>query len=180
MRPVSLFDLFKTFFFLGLSTFGGGLAMLPFIKKQVMDKGWITEVDWQQFLAVIQITPGALAVNLSHLIGYKVGGWRGGLISVLGMVLPSLLVISLFAFALQDWINEPSFQSIMQGVYLVVIAFLIKALIDFLRSSYRESLAWVYGCFASFLLVMAWINPTWLIGLALLLGGVEWMVKHRP
>lgn len=179
MKKTPLLSIFLVFFFLGLGTFGGGLAMLPFIKKQVVDKQWITERDWQQFLAVIQITPGALAVNMSHLIGYKVRGWQGGLVAVFGMVLPSVLVISLFAFGFQSWLNNSTFQSIMTGVYLVVIALLIKALIDFIRSSYRLPLAWLYGISIGVLLVFGWLNPTLAIVGAVSVGLLEWLVQRR-
>ena len=177
MNKRSLLSLFITFFSLGLGTFGGGLAMLPFIKKQTIDKGWINDQEWSQFLAVIQITPGALAVNISHLIGYKVRGWIGGLVSVLGMVLPSLIVISLFALLFQNWLNDPTFQSIMHGVYLVVIAFLIKALIDFVRSSYHHPIAWIYGTLTAVFLVVGLMNPTLIIMVSLVLGFLEWWIK---
>lgn len=179
MKRVSLLQIFKTFFMLGLATFGGGLAMLPFIKKQVLDHQWIQEKDWEQFLAVIPITPGALAVNMSHLIGNKVRGWVGGLVAVLAMVLPSVLVISLFAFALQDWLNDPIFLSVMQGVYLVVIAFLIKAFIDFARTSYRQPIAWLYGGIAAYLLVMTWLSPTNLLLVALGIALLEFLMRKN-
>jgi chromate transporter len=179
MKKPLFIDLFSTFFFLGLGTFGGGLAMLPFIKKQVIEKGWISDRDWDQFLAVIQLTPGALAVNMSHLIGHKVRGWLGGLVAVFGMVFPSLIVISFLSFAFQSWIDHPIFQSIVKGIYLVVIAFLIKAFIDFSRSSYRNIIAWTYGIIAATLLVIGWFNPTFMIASSLFIGFLEWLIR-RP
>jgi chromate transporter len=178
MKKPSFIQLFSTFFFLGLGTFGGGLAMLPFIKKQVVEKGWISDRDWDQFLAVIQITPGALAVNMSHLIGHKVRGWIGGLVAVFGMVFPSLIVISLLSFVFQSWIEHPIFQSVVKGIYLVVIAFLIKAFIDFSRSSYHNLIAWMYGIIAATLLVLGWFNPTLMIVTSLLIGFTEWLFRR--
>ena len=94
MNKTSLAELFRTFFKIGAFTFGGGYAMLPLIHKEIVDvKNWLSEDDFNNVLAVTQSAPGALAVNSSIFIGYSLAGIPGAISAVLGVVIPSFLII---------------------------------------------------------------------------------------
>ena len=91
-------SLFASFFKIGLVTFGGGLAMLPILKRDLVDsKGWLTEDEILDYFAIGQSTPGIIAVNVATFVGYKRAGVIGSIFSTSGIVFPSLIIISLIA-----------------------------------------------------------------------------------
>ena len=91
-------DMFLTFAKVGVMTFGGGYAMLPILQREVVDsKGWATEEELMDYFAIGQCTPGIIAVNTATFIGQKNRGVLGGIIATLGLVFPSLVIITLLA-----------------------------------------------------------------------------------
>lgn len=97
------FDLAWTFFKVGLFTFGGGLAMLPLITKETVEKhGWVNENEMGDILAISEATPGPISVNAATFIGYKVGRLFGAICATLGLILPSLIIIILLSLVI-DW-----------------------------------------------------------------------------
>ena len=93
-----LFKLFATFFKIGLFVFGGGYGMLPFLQKEIVEKGWISEEELLDYYAIGQVTPGIIAVNISTFVGYKLKGLKGAICTLLGILLPSVIVISIICF----------------------------------------------------------------------------------
>jgi chromate transporter len=97
-------NLFLVFFKIGLFTFGGGYAMLPFIQQEVISRGWLTLEDVTNFVAVSESTPGPFAINIATYIGVEKAGIPGALCATLGVVLPSfivILIVAKFFFAFQ-------------------------------------------------------------------------------
>ena len=91
-----LFDLFFTFARIGGLTFGGGYAMLPMLQREVVEKrNWATEEEIMDYYAIGQCTPGIIAVNTATFVGYKTKGLLGGILATLGVVFPSLVIISI-------------------------------------------------------------------------------------
>jgi chromate transporter len=120
----SLF-LFWIFFRIGAFTIGGGYAMLPIIEKEFVSKRrWVTEEDMVDIIAIVQSLPGVIAFNTSMFIGYKVAGFFGAVIAALGMMLPSLIIISLFSLvyvSVQDnAIVQAAFLGIRAGVTALI------------------------------------------------------------
>lgn len=97
MTEVSLLTLFFTFFKIGLFTFGGGYAMLPFIRQEVLQNQWLDEATFVNFVGISESSPGPFAINIATFIGMEKGGWLGSALSTLGVVLPSFLVILIVA-----------------------------------------------------------------------------------
>ena len=90
-----LWDLFLTFFKMGAVTFGGGYAMLPILQREVAEnKKWSTEEELMDYFAIGQCTPGMIAVNVATFVGYKQKGFSGGLAATLGVITPSMLIIT--------------------------------------------------------------------------------------
>ena len=97
-------ELFLTFAKIGAFTFGGGYAMLPMLQKEVVDKKhWATDEEIMDYYAVGQCTPGVIFVNTATFIGYYQKGIIGGIIATLGVVFPSIVIISLIASILQNF-----------------------------------------------------------------------------
>jgi len=90
--------LFFVFFRIGAFTFGGGLAMIPFIKREIVDSNhWIEEEEIVDIFAMVQSVPGVIAVNSAIFVGYRIAGIWGAVASAVGVVLPSFIVISAIA-----------------------------------------------------------------------------------
>ena len=101
-------DLFLTFAKVGVCTFGGGYAMLPILQREVVEKkGWATEEELTDYFAIGQCTPGVIAVNTATFIGQKFRGNLGGTIATLGVVFPSLVIITLIAAFLTNFAEIP-------------------------------------------------------------------------
>lgn len=91
--------LFLSTFQLSAFTFGGGFVIIPLMRKKFVEKlGWIDEQEMMDFTAIAQSSPGAIAVNASILVGYRVAGVPGALLTVCGTVLPPLIIISVISF----------------------------------------------------------------------------------
>ncbi len=121
-----LFKMFLTFFKIGSFTFGGGYAMIPLIEREVVDNNkWISKDEFIDIIAISQSFPGALAVNSCTFIGYKIGGVAGGILGLLGVALPSFLIILLIAMAFSKfrdmYIVELIFNGINAAVPLLIL-----------------------------------------------------------
>lgn len=90
-----LLNLFMAFFRIGAFTFGGGYAMLPMLQKEVVEKyHWATEDEIMDYFAIGQCTPGIIAVNTATFVGYKTKGIAGGIAATLGVICPSIIIIT--------------------------------------------------------------------------------------
>ena len=94
----NLLKMFITFFKIGAFTFGGGYAMIPLIEEEVVNKKkWVEKQEFMDMLVISQSLPGPLALNCSTFIGYKISGVIGAVMAILGITLPSFLIITLIA-----------------------------------------------------------------------------------
>lgn len=114
-------QLFYVFFTIGLFTFGGGYAMIPLIKSEVVSRGWLSEEGVIQFIAVSESTPGPFAINIATFIGSEQGGFFGALVATLGVVLPSFIVILLVAALFTAIAKNRYVQGAMSGIRPVVV-----------------------------------------------------------
>lgn len=118
-----MWELFKTFFHIGLFTFGGGYAMIPLIEQKVVDeKQWISRESLLDLIAIAQSCPGIFAVNISIFIGYKVGKEKGAFMSALGSCLPSFVIILLIALFFQHFREHPLVDKVFRGIRPAVVA----------------------------------------------------------
>lgn len=127
---VELWRIFLVFLRLGALTFGGGLAMIPIIRRDVVDRGWINEEDFNDYIAVAQVAPGMIAINIATLIGTHLRGLKGALISVIGVALPSILVIMCIASLLTEFADVELVQKALKGIIIVVVVLLSAAIFD--------------------------------------------------
>jgi chromate transporter len=121
----NFFKLFKSTFFLSAFTFGGGYVIIPLMKKRFVDElGWLEEEEMLNMAAMAQSSPGAMAVNASILVGWRLMGLSGALVAILGTVLPPFIilsVISLFYAAFRDNnIVSAVLKGMMAGVCAVI------------------------------------------------------------
>ena len=142
--------LFMSFFKIGLLTFGGGYAMLPFIQREMQKNKWVGEKEILNYYALSQVTPGIIAVNVSTFSGYKLKGWWGALWATFGVVTPSVIIITLLTYVLKDLWQHPLLQGAMQGIQLMGPALILTAI-------YRMSRRTISGGIDILLIVMALI-----------------------
>ena len=118
--------IFAEFFKIGLFTFGGGYAMIPLVKNVVLKYGWLTEFEFLDFLGVCESTPGPIAVNMATYVGSTQGGFLGGLLATIGVVLPSFIIILLVATILKKITNNKHLQAFLGGVKPMVVGLILS------------------------------------------------------
>ncbi|MBQ7692902.1 MAG: chromate transporter [Oscillospiraceae bacterium] len=125
-----LWQLFLSFARVGVMTFGGGYAMIPILEREIIDRhGWATEEELMDYYAVGQCTPGVIAVNTATFIGYKTAGTTGGIVATLGVVFPSVVIISLIAGVLTSFAEVPAVKSAFAGIRVCVCVLIFNAVL---------------------------------------------------
>ena len=167
-----LFDLFATFFRIGILTFGGGLTMLPMLKYEIVEKKkWCSEEQLLDCYAVGQCTPGIIAVNTATYVGYLKKGILGGVWATFGMVSPSLIIITLVAAFLRQFMDNIWLSHALMGVRGVVCALMFNTLVGLAKKSLVHPIS--YGiCLAIALLAFFTKIPTVLLVVLAATGGV--------
>lgn len=131
-------QLFLTFFKIGAFTFGGGWAMISIIEKEIVDRHkWLSREEFLDLLAVAQSLPGILAVNISVSVGDRLKGGRGSVVSALGTILPSFLMILFIAiFLTPDLIkSNASLSAVFRGIRPAVVALIVAPVISAARAA---------------------------------------------
>ena len=130
-----LLTLFGLFFKIGIMTFGGGYAMLPMLERELVTKhNFVTTEEILDYFAVGQCTPGVIAVNTATFIGYKRKGIIGGIFTTLGVITPSLIIISLLATVLQALAGNSIVENAFAGISVAVSALIVQAVIKMTKS----------------------------------------------
>ena len=125
-----LLDLFLTFARIGGLTFGGGYAMLPILQREVVEKRhWATEEELMDYYAVGQCTPGIIAVNTATFVGQGLAGSIGGIVATLGVVFPSLSIITVIAAFIQNFAHLAIVQNAFAGIRVSVCVLIFNAVV---------------------------------------------------
>lgn len=120
MLITKLLLLFWTFFKIGLFTIGGGYAMIPMIESEVISRGWLTETELINFLAISESTPGPFAINMATFVGVNEAGIIGGIFTTLGVITPSIIIIILIFKVYEKFITNKYVAAVMNGIKAVV------------------------------------------------------------
>ena len=130
MKLKLLGSLFLSFAKIGVLTFGGGYAMLPMLQREVVEThGWATEEELADYYAIGQCTPGVIAVNTATFIGRKLGGVLCSAAATLGVVFPSLVIITVIAAVLQNFAGLPPVRNAFAGIRVCVCALILNAVV---------------------------------------------------
>lgn len=117
------FKLFRSTFFLSAFTFGGGYVIIPLMKKKFVDElGWLEEEEMLNMSAIAQSSPGPMAVNAAILVGWRVFGIPGALISILGTVLPPLIILSVISLFYAEFRQNAVVSAVLKGMMAGVCA----------------------------------------------------------
>jgi len=132
-------DLFLTFAKIGVLTFGGGMAMLPILQREVVEKkNWATDDELTDYYAIGQCTPGIIAVNTATFVGYKHKSISGGVVASLGVVFPSVVIITLIATLLTSFADIPVVQHAMAGINAGVVALIANSVLKLGKKSVKD------------------------------------------
>jgi len=127
---------FKTFFKIGMFTFGGGYAMIDIIEKEVVDKHhWVSQEDMLDLIAIAQSCPGVFAINISTFVGYKLRGEKGALCTSLATALPSFLIILLIAMFFLQFEDNRAIAAMFRGIRPAVVALIAVPTFNLARSA---------------------------------------------
>lgn len=166
--PVAI-DLLMSFSKVGLLAWGGGPAMVPLVQDEVLRHGWMTEAEFADALASGYALPGPIATKLALYVGYHEAGWLGATASLVGVVLPSgLLILAVLALG-TTFRDHPRVQGMMSLVRPVVLAMLVMMIVDLVPGTVTDVRAFVIAGIALVLLVFR-VPPAAVIGTAALLG----------
>lgn len=123
-------DLFWTFLKIGLFTIGGGMAMIPLLQDAVvMEHGWISQEMFIDFIGISESTPGPLAINLGTFVGYEIGGFLGVFMVVMGLFLPSFIIIFIIYKFSANFAKKKAVQDMFLGLQPTVLALITSALV---------------------------------------------------
>lgn len=171
-----LFELYWSFFRIGGLTFGGGLTMLPMLKYELAEKkAWVTEDELLDYYAVGQCTPGIIAVNVATFVGHKKRGVIGGIFSTLGMISPSLIIVSIIAAFLDQFMSNTYVAHAVGGIKVVVCALMLQTVVTMAKKTVKNKLAAIV-CLIAFTLAMFTPVPTVLI---VILAGIFGILLYK-
>lgn len=171
---------FKTFFKIGLFTFGGGYAMIPMIEAEVVDKHkWLDKEEFLDIIAISQSCPGVLAINVSVFIGYKLKKIKGAVCSSLGTALPSFLIILAIAMFFHQFEDNKVVSAIFRGIRPAVVALIAVPTFNMAKSA-RITLTNCWIPIACALAIwMLGVSPIYVV-LAAGIGGYVYGKYIRP
>ena len=163
-KGVSLAEIFCVFAKVGAFTIGGGYAMIPIIEKEVCGRGWISEEEFPDCVALAQSAPGLLAVNVSIFAGYKIAGTKGSVIATLGSITPPFLIILAIAMLFTDYQNNTVIMRIFKGIRPAVVALIAVPVLNMAKKSdNRTWLAYLLMAGSTLLVAFAGISPIYIL-----------------
>ena len=173
-------NLFWTFFRIGMFTFGGGAAMLPLLRAEVVEKNrWVTDEELLDYYSIGQCTPGIIAINTATFVGYKLRGVLGAVLTTLGVVAPSVIIITLIAAVLQNFMSHSYVTQAFAGIRIVVAALVAEAVIELWKKGTHGRIGLVIFMLSLCLLVFLHFSPIAVILTASAIGLVylKWARK---
>jgi len=164
-------ELFLIFFKIGAFTFGGGYAMIPLIRNEVVNKkGWLEDEEFMDMLAIAQSMPGPISLNTALFVGNKRLGFKGSLFSGAGIILPSFIVILLIAMVFTQFKDNPVVERIFKGIRPAVVALIVAPLLSLGKSA---GVGWKNLWIPVVVALAVWqlnISPIYIVLAAILLG----------
>ena len=152
-------DLFRTFFKIGIFTLGGGYAMIPLIEEEVVNRHrWVSKEEMLDLIAIAQSCPGVFAINIAIFIGYKLHKTQGAIATAFGTALPSFLIILAIAIFFAAFKDNPVVAAIFRGIRPAVVALIA---VPTFRMAQSAKIGWT-NCWIPIVSAIA----IWLLGVS--------------
>lgn len=163
-----LWQLFLIFFKIGSFTFGGGLAMIPLIQREVVEKQkWIEEKEILDIFAVAQSAPGVIAVNSSIFVGKKVAGFSGAVAAVLGTVLPAFISIIIILLLLTGLSDNSYVDKFFSGIKAASAALILLSALKLGKQAIINKKGYLIALISFLIIILFNLNAVW----AVIFGG---------
>lgn len=175
-----LLRLCAVFFKIGLFTFGGGLAMLPMLTEELsVKRQWVSRDELIDYFAIGQCTPGIIAVNVATFVGYKKQSVIGAVCATLGMIIPSILVITVLALFFSNFADTPSVKKAFSGINIAVAALLTKVVVTFIKKAVHNVFHALITAAAFTAVVFFRVHTVWIIAAGLVMGLSVYLYELR-
>lgn len=164
-----IIEMFIAIFKIGAFTFGGGYAMIPLIEEEIVNnKKWMTKDEFMDILVISQSFPGALAINCSTFVGYKIAGPIGGIVAILAVVMPSFLIILTVAMFFMQFRDNVYVNKVFNGINAAVPVLVLIAVVSLAKGVKRNIPNILVMIIALILLTVINLNPV----IVIILGAV--------
>lgn len=180
MKNFSYWTLFKSMFTTSAFTLGGGLVFLPILKEKFVDKlGWIKEDEIYDMFAIVQSVPGIIAINVSLLLGKRVAGNKGMIISMIGMILPPFIILYIISYFYNLFIANPIITNLLFALQACVAALIISVALSMFNTILKEDKMYNIVLFSIvFILIFFFeINIFYIIITTLCLALIRYFIK---
>ena len=172
--------LFLTFFKIGALTFGGGLAMIPFMERETYEKNhWIEKEDLLDIVTISESTPGPIAINAATFIGYKTAGVFGSVCATLGVVLPSFLIILLLSFCLDYVVDLNPVKYALWGIRAGVLALIAKSFVSLFKQLKKNAFAFIMMALAFVAVAVFKLDVIIIVASAAVLGIAVYFISRK-
>ena len=166
-----LWELFIAFFKIGAFTFGGGYAMLPLIEREIVEKrNYATSEEIMDYFAIGQCTPGVIAVNTATFVGHKKAGVKGAAAATLGVVLPSVIIITLLAMCLSFIYDYPVVQNVLSGIRVAVAVLIFNAVFSMFKKGCKDLFGIILAAVSFVIFVFLPVSPVIMVVAGVVLG----------
>ena len=159
-----LWDLYRAFFTIGALTFGGGYAMLPMLEREIVQKHkWATQEEILNYFAIGQCTPGIIAVNTATFVGYKTKKEIGGIVATLGVIAPSIVIITVIAMVLQNFMDIVWVQHAFAGIRVAVCALITISVVKLFKSNVKQHWHIALAIIAFVVVALLKLSPVYVV-----------------
>lgn len=162
-EDVSLWQIFTVFAKIGAFTIGGGYAMIPLVRDEMIKRDWMSDEELPDIIAMAQSAPGVLAVNMSIFVGHKLRGVKGSVVATLGSVVPSFVAILLIAMVFTNFRDNPVVERIFKGIRPVVVSLIAVPMINMARKNNKTWWAWAISAVMLFLVAFLSFSPVYIL-----------------
>lgn len=153
--------------------------MIPLIRQEIVKKGWLSDDELPDIIALAQSAPGVLAVNMSIFAGYKMRGFKGSVAATLGSVIPSFIIILLIAMLFTGYQDNPVVVRIFKGIRPVVVSLILVPMINMARKGNKTWWAWVISALTLFLVAFMKFSPIYILLVLIVMAICFTLIKER-
>ncbi len=164
MKKPSLFEIFSVFCYIGIQLIGGGYAIVPLLKKHIVEgKKWMSEDELADFYALSQCIPGIIAGNIAVCAGYKAGKTMGAVTAVSGIILPPFIAIIILADILAEFVSLPAVQNAFWGIRTAVAVLIIITIKELWSKSVNSKFSYILFFIILAMLIVFNISPAFAV-----------------
>ncbi|MBR5905068.1 MAG: chromate transporter [Bacteroidales bacterium] len=167
---VSLWQIFAVFAKIGAFTIGGGYAMIPIIQREMSRRGWISDDELPDIVALSQSAPGVMAVNISIFAGYRLRGIPGSIAATLGSITPSFLIILAIAMFFSAFRDNPWVERAFKGIRPVVISLILVPMVNMARKACTSWWKWALAVASLVLVAFLNVSPIYILLVVIIMG----------